>query len=168
MKRLYWEDLKTREGEHVKVLSNGVWDIGIVRFLSTKGGYVSKWNEDFWIEIHCEDAIIEFDKMGAPFYWIDPSLEIYELSNEHVTVSTSTDIVNSPTHYCKGGTECIEVIKTMVTDLDPFSAVCVANIVKYLYRFPTKNGTVDLRKAENYLKKLIEHETETNSRIEEI
>lgn len=61
-----------------------------------------------------------------------------------------------PSHYLKGGMECIDVIKAAVSNLPPYEAVCVANIIKYVWRYRDKDGIKDLRKAKHYLEWLIE------------
>lgn len=71
------------------------------------------------------------------------------------------DSVNSPSHYCKGGLECIEAIRAAVSDLQGIEAVCAGNVIKYVWRYKGKNGIEDLKKAEHYLHWLIE-EVEKN------
>ena len=62
------------------------------------------------------------------------------------------DMVNSPSHYCKGGLECIDVIRAAISDItDPFEAYCTGNIIKYAFRWHGKGGKEDLRKAEKYI-----------------
>lgn len=65
-----------------------------------------------------------------------------------------TNMVESPPHYTAGGIECIDAIMSAVTGLSPQEAVCVANVIKYTWRFKHKNGKQDLKKAEWYLKRL--------------
>ena len=61
------------------------------------------------------------------------------------------DNVKSPSHYCKGGMECIDAIKAAVSDIaDPFEAYCTGNIIKYIWRWNDKNGVEDLNKAKQY------------------
>ena len=45
------------------------------------------------------------------------------------------DSVNHPTHYTKGNIECIEAIKSAVVEKSGFESVCVANVIKYLWRY---------------------------------
>lgn len=66
------------------------------------------------------------------------------------------DYVNHPSHYQKGGMECIDAIRAAVANLSGFEAYCVGNIVKYVWRYKEKNGAEDLRKAKHYLEWLIE------------
>lgn len=67
-----------------------------------------------------------------------------------------TNMVEHPPHYTAGGVECIDAIMAAVVGLSPQEAVCVANIIKYTWRFKRKNGKQDLQKAEWYIKRLIE------------
>jgi hypothetical protein len=61
------------------------------------------------------------------------------------------DIVNSPKHYTQGGIEPIDYI--LANDLDFLEG----NVVKYVTRHKFKNGLEDLKKAEYYLKTLIDN-----------
>ena len=70
--------------------------------------------------------------------------------------SSKHDNVNHPKHYCKGGVESIEFVKAAVSNLSGFEAVCVANIIKYAWRYKEKNGLEDVMKARKYLEWLIE------------
>jgi hypothetical protein len=64
------------------------------------------------------------------------------------------DAVNHPPHYTAGGIECIDAIMAAVEGLTPQEAVCVANVIKYTWRFKRKNGKQDLKKAQWYLGRL--------------
>ena len=76
--------------------------------------------------------------------------------------SSKTDNVNRPKHYCKGGVESIDFVKAAVSNLSGFEAVCVANIIKYMWRYKEKNGLEDVMKAAKYLEWLQE-EVEKNA-----
>ena len=67
----------------------------------------------------------------------------------------SPDMVNHPKHYTQGGIECIECIKAAVTNKVGIEAVCVANVIKYLFRYEEKNGIEDVRKAKWYIERLL-------------
>jgi len=69
------------------------------------------------------------------------------------------DNVNSPDHYGQGNIEAIEYIKDFLND-EEYQGYLRGNIAKYLHRWPYKNGVEDLKKAEWYLKRLIEEEQE--------
>lgn len=66
------------------------------------------------------------------------------------------DMVQRPQHYCKGGIECIDVIKAATQDLTGMEAVCTANIIKYIFRWKDKNGIVDVKKCKWYVERLIQ------------
>ena len=68
--------------------------------------------------------------------------------------NAQTDMVHSPPHYNQAGIECIDAIRA-ATD-DGYEYYLQGNIIKYLWRYRYKNGVEDLKKAEWYLKKLIE------------
>ena len=64
-------------------------------------------------------------------------------------------MVNHPSHYTKGRIECIDAIDSATVGKSGIEAVCVANIIKYLFRYEEKNGLEDVKKAKWYLNKLI-------------
>ena len=71
--------------------------------------------------------------------------------------SYNFDKVSAPSHYFKGDMWCENAIKAITSNLFGFEAVCVANIVKYLWRYRTKNGLEDVEKAKKYTEMLIEY-----------
>jgi len=77
-----------------------------------------------------------------------------EIANGHsdITEREVDDIVNHPKHYTAGAIECIDYINACGFDY------LEGNIVKYVTRYKHKNGVEDLRKAEFYLRILIERE----------
>lgn len=88
----------------------------------------------------------------------------YDLGNQTPTstgdytpdeIISRHDSVNHPLHYNQGGIECIDAIKAAVVNKKGIEAVCVANVIKYLFRYETKNGIEDARKAQWYLNRLI-------------
>lgn len=68
----------------------------------------------------------------------------------------NSDNVNSPKHYIQGSIECIDALEAATMGKQGIEAVCVANVIKYLWRYEEKNGLEDVRKAQWYLNKLIE------------
>lgn len=67
------------------------------------------------------------------------------------------DPVNHPAHYTSGGIECIDAIAAALTcQRDPMQAWLTGQVLKYLWRWPLKNGAEDLRKAQFYLNRLVE------------
>ena len=75
-----------------------------------------------------------------------------------MTISPS-DPVN-PLHYKKGDIECIDAIEAAVTGLSGMDAMCTGNALKYLWRWKSKNGIEDLRKASWYIQRIIKaHES---------
>jgi hypothetical protein len=73
------------------------------------------------------------------------------------------DNVNHPSHYTQGKIECIDAIEESTKGLLGIAAVCVANVIKYIWRYKFKNGIEDLKKARWYLDKLIDHEEQNKN-----
>lgn len=85
--------------------------------------------------------------------WSDDKLAIaYEEVNMD---GGSTDMVNHPKHYTQGGIECIDALKAATVGKRGIEAVCVANVIKYLWRYEEKNGIEDVRKAKWYIERLL-------------
>lgn len=66
------------------------------------------------------------------------------------------DNVNHPSHYTQGGIECIDALKAATVGKTGIEAVCVANAMKYLWRYEKKNGLEDVKKAQFYINRLIQ------------
>lgn len=76
------------------------------------------------------------------------------MSDPTLTVS---DPVNHPAHYTNGGIECIDAIASALSaHTDPMDAFLTGQVLKYMWRWPLKNGKEDLEKARFYLNRLIE------------
>lgn len=67
----------------------------------------------------------------------------------------TNDNINHPLRYTKGDIECIDAIKAATVGKTGIEAVCVANVIKYLWRYEEKNGLEDVKKARWYLERLI-------------
>lgn len=62
------------------------------------------------------------------------------------------DAVNHPKHYKETSLECIETM-TIAFGANEIANYCCVNAYKYLFRYRTKNGLEDLKKANWYLDK---------------
>ena len=87
--------------------------------------------------------------------WSDDKLAIaydhvYKNMDENVP-----DMVNHPQHYTQGGIECIDALKAATVGKRGIEALCVANVIKYLWRYEEKNGIEDVRKAKWYIERLL-------------
>lgn len=66
---------------------------------------------------------------------------------------TQDDVVNNPSHYNKGGMECIDYIEQQLSP-EAFKGYLEGNMIKYMHRHKYKNGLEDLKKAQWYLQRL--------------
>lgn len=82
-----------------------------------------------------------------------------------------TDPVNKPRHYTQikalvegklRAIEAVNVIKALCKRLPGGEAALFFNVMKYLWRYPDKNGLQDLKKAQWYLDALIKEYEETH------
>lgn len=107
--------------------------------------------EKFSSEDYCD-----FDK------WTDDKLAIaYDhvcKNNDaelNIEPENNPDMVSHPKHYTQGDIECIDALKAATVGKRGIEAVCVANVIKYLWRFEEKNGIEDVRKAKWYIERLL-------------
>ena len=64
--------------------------------------------------------------------------------------------VDHPVHYTHGDIECLDAIKAALSSQDnPYQAFLTGQVLKYMWRWPMKNGLEDCRKAKFYLDRLI-------------
>lgn len=64
-----------------------------------------------------------------------------------------------PAHYRKGGIECVDALKAVMT-AEEYRGFLHGNVIKYLWRYQDKGGVNDLFKGQVYLYWLIEAEQE--------
>lgn len=120
-------------------------------FVGIKTKYGNIANDDF--EHMNDDQLIEcLSKIGLRVSLAD---DIVTEKNKSSINEIKPDMVCHPPHYNQGGIECIDAIKSATVNKRGIEAVCVANIVKYIWRYEAKNGLEDVRKAQFYLNRLI-------------
>lgn len=66
------------------------------------------------------------------------------------------DTINHPTHYIQGKVECIDAIESATVGKSGIEAICVGNVIKYLWRYEQKGGKESVEKAKWYLDKLLD------------
>lgn len=89
--------------------------------------------------------------------------ELYINKMNSIPEAAKIDMVNHPQHYKTGKIECIDCISAVVNMYDGEQAYDVGQVIKYLYRAPTKqNFMQDLKKAQWYLNRLIKIASKQN------
>jgi len=83
--------------------------------------------------------------------------EIMKEAEERRKAKQEFDVIDKPKHYNQADIECIDAIKAATGD--GYEFYLQGNILKYLWRYRYKNGIEDLKKAEFYLKRLIEEKS---------
>lgn len=77
-------------------------------------------------------------------------------THDELNRMSDDDVVNHPNHYTQGRVECIDALEAATVGKTGIEAVCVANVIKYLWRYEEKNGKEDIKKAQWYLNKLLD------------
>ncbi len=105
----------------------------------------------------------EKENAGKP---IDTRTNYEKLMDEKAGVSPVSDSANSPPHYQNGTMETIEIMENQMS-VERFLGYLEGSIIKYISRYEyKKNPLEDLKKAEWFLRKLIEKRTQHNAAIE--
>lgn len=86
-------------------------------------------------------------------------MEVLATSTQRQALGLVSDSINNPSHYGQGKIEAIEYIEDSLTK-EEYLGYLQGNIKKYLHRWRYKGGVEDLKKAQWYINKLIEKETE--------
>nr|DAN85910.1 MAG TPA: nucelotide kinase [Caudoviricetes sp.] len=133
---------------HVQViLANG-------KLCEGKAGYISDWAKALVEGKESEHNIIAYKLTGEKPASIETIRKPFDFD------TSAADVVNHPSHYTNGKVECIDAIESATVGKTGIEAVCVANVIKYLWRYEDKNGLEDIKKAQWYLNKLIESSTQ--------
>lgn len=89
---------------------------------------------------------------------------VYANKMNAISEAAKIDMVNHPQHYKTGKIECIDCISAVVNMYDGEQAYDAGQVIKYLYRAPTKqNFMQDLKKAQWYLNRLIKIASKINN-----
>ena len=111
-------------------------------------------------EDYCDFDEWSVDKLAIAYDRVykndEARLDVDHLKNEEVKMDENVpDMVNHPKHYTQGSIECIDALKAATVGKRGIEAVCVANVIKYLWRYEEKNGIEDVRKAKFYIERLL-------------
>jgi len=82
-------------------------------------------------------------------------------------MDSSYDNVSRPIHYNKGSIECLDAIEASMSP-EAFRGHLKGCVLKYVWRYESKNGVEDLRKANFYLSRLIKNLESTEAELAEL
>ena len=136
---------------------------GSINFINKDDDYMNNATCGEWVDTHRG----KHDIAGHTIAWKRPTHPepLPFIDDEHKSLNDQyaeieqvrQDMINSPSHYTQGKVECIDAIESATIGKKGIEAVCVANVIKYLWRYEEKNGLEDIKKAQWYLQKLIEN-----------
>ena len=132
----------------------------LVKFCDEQTGCSYCLLEKFSGEDYCDFDEWSDDKLAIAYDHVyknsEARLDGSHIKNEEVKMDENVpDMVNHPQHYTQGGIECIDALKAATVGKRGIEAVCVANVIKYLWRYEEKNGIEDVRKAKWYIERLL-------------
>ena len=88
---------------------------------------------------------------------INEAVQNMALRRQQAEAQSDADPIN-PAHYKSGDIECIDAIEAAVKNCTtPAEGYLTGNIIKYIWRWQKKGGEQDLRKALQYINRLINH-----------
>ena len=132
----------------------------LVKFCDEQTGCSYCLLEKFSGEDYCDFDEWSDDKLAIAYNHVykdsEARLDGGHLKDAEVKMDENVpDMVNHPQHYTQGGIECIDALKAATVGKRGIEAVCVANVIKYLWRYEEKNGIEDVRKAKWYVERLL-------------
>ena len=95
--------------------------------------------------------------LEPPIQLVDDQEETKSVKISKILDQDGSDMIKHPDHYTFRGTEAIEAVKIMTATAIGVEAYLLGCAVKYLYRYPKKNGDQDLAKAEQCIHMLREY-----------
>lgn len=124
------------------------------------GGYVVKGanrDEGQYYEIapKGQNMIRKSDSNSKPLSALKQSKKTPVEVVEPAPIATESALAQKPSHYQMAQMECIEAMKHMLND-EEFIGFLSGNVFKYLWRWRHKNGLEDLKKAYDYLGRLVQ------------
>lgn len=106
----------------------------------------------------------QVDKTNIGEAW--PQADVLDELRQQVIISrdksaaeldTEADSIR-PGHYADGEHDLLYYLKNIIGE-DGVRDFIIGNVIKYVYRYRDKNGIEDLKKAQEYLRRLIEKES---------
>jgi hypothetical protein len=90
----------------------------------------------------------------------------HAVESEKAEAALTPDPVSNPQHYNQAGIECIDAIAAATVNKAGIEAACVANVVKYLWRYEAKGNPIqDVEKAIWYAQRLLQELKNKEKRV---
>lgn len=150
------DDIEVPEGAECLVINNGS---NRMFFWNSKNQF-TRHPSKTWVDYECGESVKDYvsKALYREIIWQRESLNDKVASAEVARQGLKgIDNVNNPSHYNKGGVECIDAIQSSMTK-EAFCGYLKGNVQKYMWRYENKGGVESLQKAQWYLNKLIEVE----------
>lgn len=158
--RYTYETQKDAESDLAKLAATFSHNYLTVADYLTFIGDASRAGDRHWGWTHFTDKwkVVQEPETGFWYFDIPKPKPFNKIEDRETSLHVDvTDMVNHPPHYTQGGMECIDAIEAMLEDDSryPYEGYLCGQVLKYLWRYPHKNGQEDLQKARWYLDRLI-------------
>lgn len=103
-----------------------------------------------------QSVMVQLDGIDDPFELTDEDyFDKLPLSRKKTQHSEHSDNVNHPSHYNQSNIEVIDIMEALPSEYNHKTLISLANVIKYIFRAPFKNGKEDLKKAQWYLQRAV-------------
>ena len=103
-----------------------------------------------------QSVTVHLDGIEEPFTLTDTDyFDKLPLSRKKTQHSEDSDNVNHPSHYNQSNIEVIDIMEALPSEYNHKTLISLANVIKYIFRAPFKNGKEDLKKAQWYLQRAV-------------
>lgn len=103
-----------------------------------------------------QSVMVQLDGIEEPFTLNDTDyFDKLPLSRKKTQHSEDSDNVNHPSHYNQSNIEVIDIMEALPSEYNHKTLISLANVIKYIFRAPFKNGKEDLKKAQWYLQRAV-------------
>lgn len=137
---------------------------GSLNFINSDDDYMNRATKGKWVgthrgkhELSGHELVWQRHTQPEELPFIDD--EAQSINDQYAEIEqvrqSLKDNVNHPSHYTQGKVECIDALESATIGKSGIEAVCVANVIKYLWRYEEKNGIEDVKKAQFYLNRLL-------------
>lgn len=101
-------------------------------------------------------VLVRLDGIEDPFTLTDTDyFDKLPLSRKKTQHSEDSDNVNHPSYYNQSNIEVIDIMEALPSEYNHKTLISLANVIKYIFRAPFKNGKEDLKKAQWYLQRAV-------------
>lgn len=138
-------NVKIKKGDKFKCIKDFIMEEGNIAYIKNKE-YISD-----------KDGNLPDEELSEHYmhYYIENGDDPNEFWEHFEKVESDVKDNVNPDHYKQGKVECIDALESATVNKTGIEAVCTSQIIKYIWRYESKNGLEDVKKAAWYINYLI-------------